>query len=455
MPTPAPARLRLAPRSALLFAAALLAAATLRAGDGDLDPTWGGDGISHGMSNNVPRASGVAPDQQLYFTGRTTLPDDSEFEWWRDGSSGNGQWWGSSQAIPFLDNFDIREVLFDSSDRLLFAGTMTALGTETVARAFVARFESFSDGETGTLDSSFSGAGWAYFDDAPYCDTEDCRLIDIEESRDATTKYIALLERVTGVVTADYILLGLTATGALDANFGIDGRSYVPAPEFAFTGGGADLVVDSQNRPYVHLSFFDPSASGDLDTVLVRFASDGDLDPTFPGGGLLLIDTGDALDSVSGGLAIGSDGRIGVAAVRLDGDNSFVRVFDRTFALSAQTTVSPAHIGALAFDGLGRLLYGWDSAVGDGAGLGRLLVQFGVGLDSDDTFGQGGSRFFDIDAGGANGETPLDIEFPAGQPLLLVEADQAASGKQTNLVRFENALIFADGLEWGSTKFWN
>ena len=454
MPTPAPERLRLMPKSALLFAACLLAAATLCAGDGDLDPTWGGDGISAAFGDSVPRASGVAPDQQLYFTGRTTLPDDSEFEWWRDGSSGDGQWWGDSNAIPFLDNFDILEVLFDSSDRLLYAGTTTVFGTETVQRAFVARFESFTDGESGTLDTSFAGAGWALFDDAPYCDTEDCRMIDIEESRDATTKYIALLERVTGVVTADYILVGLTAAGALDANFGIDGLSYVPAPEFALTSGGADLVVDSQNRPYVHLSFFDPNASGDLDTVLVRFASDGDLDPTFPGGGLMLIDTSDALDSVSGALAIGSDGRVGVAALRLDGDNSFVRVFDPTFTLSAQTTVSPAHVGALAFDGLGRLLYGWDSAVGDGAGLGRLLVQFGVGLDSDDTFGQGGSRFFDIDAGSANGETPLDIEFPAGRPLLLVEADQAGSGKQTNLVRFENALVFADGFEWGSTKFW-
>jgi hypothetical protein len=129
-------------------------------------------------------------------------------------------------------------------------------------------------------------------------------------------------------------------------------------------------------------------------------------------------------------------------------------VFDRTFALSAQTTVSSANVEALAFDGLGRLLYGWDSAVGDGAGLGRLLVQFGFGLESDVTFGQGGSRLFDIDAGGANGETPLDIEFPAGRPLLLVEADQAGSGKQTNLVRFENALVFADSFEWGSTKFW-
>ena len=442
------------PILAILLVALLGPWHPLPAGDGDLDPSWGGDGISASFGSSVPRASGVAPDQRLYFTGNTTLPDDSEFEWWRDGNSGGGSWEGCSWGLALLDNFDIREVLFDSADRLLYAGTMTVFGTETVARAFVARFETFDGGDSCNLDDTFSGAGWAYFDDAPYCDTEDCRLLDIEESRDVTTKYIALLERVTGVVTADYFLIGLTGAGALDANFGIDGLAYVPAPEFALTGGGADLVVDSQNRAYVHLSFYDPDASGDLDTVLARFASDGDLDPTFPGGGLMLIDTGDALDSVSGALAIGSDGRVGVAALRLDGDSSFVRVFDPTFALSAQTTVSSADVGALAFDGLGRLLYGWDSAVGDGAGLGRLLVEFGVGLNSDDTFGQGGSRFFDIDGGGANGESPVDIETPGGQPMILVEADQASSGSQAYLVRLENSLVFADGFEWGSTKFW-
>ena len=168
----------------------------------------------------------------------------------------------------------------------------------------------------------------------------------------------------------------------------------------------------------------------------------------------MLIDTGDALDSVSGALAIGSDDRVAVAALRLEDASTFVRVFDRTFALSAQTTVTPAGVQALAFDGLGRLLYAWDNASGDGAGLGRLLVQFGSGLVADSNFGQGGSRFFDIDAGGANGELPLDVETPGGRPLILVAADQASSGKQANLVRFENALIFADGFEWGSTKFW-
>ena len=41
-----------------------------------------------------------------------------------------------------------------------------------------------------------------------------------------------------------------------------------------------------------------------------------------------------------------------------------------------------------------------------------------------------------------------------GQPMILVDADQAVAGSQAYLVRLENSLIFADGFEWGSTKFW-
>jgi hypothetical protein len=249
MPTPVRGGLRLAPKSALHFAACLLAATTLSAGDGDLDPTWGGDGISFGLANTVPRASGVAPDQQLYLTGRTTLPDDSEFEWWRTENSGNG-WFGCNHGLPLLDNFDIREMLFDSSDRLLFAGTMTVFGTESVERAFVARFQTFAGGESCTLDTTFSGTGWEYFDDAPYCDTEDCRLIDIEESGDPTTRYVALLESVQNALLSDYYLLGLTASGNLDPNFGIGGIAPVTAPNLGvLSGGGAELVVDAANRP--------------------------------------------------------------------------------------------------------------------------------------------------------------------------------------------------------------
>ena len=63
-------------------------------------------------------------------------------------------------------------------------------------------------------------------------------------------------------------------------------------------------------------------------------------------------------------------------------------------------------------------------------------------------------RFVDIDNGGGNTETPVDLQFPGGQPMVLAETDAEAGGKEAVLVRLENSLIFADGFEWGSTKFW-
>jgi len=450
---PIPLELRLL--VAFLLAAGALAP-PLAADDGDLDPTWGGDGISWGFGNSVPRASGVAPDQQLYFTGRMTLPDDSELEWWRSYNSGDGAWYGCGWGPPLLDNFDIREVLFDSSDRLLFAGTMTVFGTETVERAFVARFETFTGGENCTLDTAFSGAGWEYFDNAPYCDTEDCRLIDIEESGDATTRYVALLESVQNALVSKYYLVGLTASGNLDPNFG--GGAFVPvtAADFAATGGGAaELAVDRANRPYVLYSFYDPNANFDLDVALNRYLQTGDsLDGTFATGGRLLIDAADFQDTVARALDIGSDGRLGYGLWSSD-NLSKIRVFDRSMASSVGDILEQRDVKALAFDGLGRLLVASNVLSGDGMEIGRWIPNFGTFLLlEDDDFGVAGVRFVDIDGGGGNAESPVDIETPGGQPMILVEADGTSAGSQAYLIRLENSLVFADGFEWGSTKYW-
>ena len=109
---------------------------------------------------------------------------------------------------------------------------------------------------------------------------------------------------------------------------------------------------------------------------------------------------------------------------------------------------------AVAFDGLGRILTAADIVGSDGIELGRRTVVFSSATGQDATFGVNGFRFVDIDGGGANGEIPVDIETPGGQPMILVKADQAVSGSQAYLVRLENSLVFADGFEWGSTKFW-
>lgn len=452
MPTPTRARPRQAPRAALLFATCLLAAATLPAGDGDLDPTWGGDGISASLGSSVPRASGVAPDQQLYFTGNTTLPDDSEFEWYRTENSGGGQWSGCSRAVPLLDNFDIREVLFDSSGRLLFAGTTTVFGTETVERAFIARFGSFDDDESCALDSSFSGAGWEYFDDAPFCDTEDCRLIDIEESNDPTTRYVALLESIQNALISQYYLVGLTASGAPDANFGTGGFLQIAALNFGLSyGGGAEIALDPANRIYVLHSYFDPDANFDVDTAISRFLSNGQLDITFETAGTRFLAVVDDEDTAPRALTIANDGLLAFAWYNETTQEGSLQVYRPATAQSVAISFDPLEPRALAFDGLRRLLFVFDYPHLDGMAMNRLLPNFGTGLAGDPAFS---FSFLDIDGGGGNADAAVDIETPAGRPMLLFEAEQSGGGSQAYLVRLENSLIFADGFEWGSTKYW-
>ena len=38
--------------------------------------------------------------------------------------------------------------------------------------------------------------------------------------------------------------------------------------------------------------------------------------------------------------------------------------------------------------------------------------------------------------------------------MILVDVDQVGGGNRAVLVRLENSLVFADGFEWGSTRFW-
>ncbi|MEO8275151.1 MAG: hypothetical protein ABI639_02970 [Thermoanaerobaculia bacterium] len=421
-------------------------------GDGTLDPAWGGDGISGGFTNTVPRSAFVSHDQQLYFTGRTTLPDETEMEWWRTQNSGDDSWYGCTYGLPFLDHFDIRATLVDVSGHLLFAGTVTVFGSESVERAFVARF---TQTEVCSLDSAFSGDGWEIFDDTTFCDDEDCRLIDIEASNDSSTRYVALLESVQNALISKYYLVGLTQSGALDPNFGSGGFAPVTAANLGLLGGGSgELGIDRSNRPYVLLSFYDPLADFDLDTALTRFQSDGDLDTTFGVSGSYFVHNGDTVDTVPLALTVGSDGRLALTYRLLDTTFSGLVVFDASMNLLRSTTSTPIESRALAFDGLGRLLVANDRLGQDGFLVTRYAKDSSGAFALDATFGSGGNVQVDIDGGGANNEVPIDLQLVAGRPMVLVDANQDGGGSQAFLVRLETHLIFADSFDWGTTRYW-
>ena len=432
----------------LLFAAALMATAPLHAGDGALDLTWGGDGVSDGAYNSQPWAGAVDDRQRYWLTGDIGTLDRSEIETLTDLNNGGGFWEGCINGVAFLDNFVMRQAIFDSANRLVLAGVTTVFGSETTERAFIARFTA---ADPCIFDTTFSGAGWEYFDLPSFCDTEDCRLVDLAESDDPTTRYVALLESVVNALRSDYYLVGLTAAGNLDPTFSTDGFAPVTGPGLGLlAGGGAKLVVDPANRIYVLHSFYDPNANFDLDTALTRFQSTGALDTTFADSGSFLINQ-DSEDTLPRALVIGPDGRIGFAVYGLTTSFSLLGALQVPTLGGAFLEVAGRDIRALAFDGLGRLLYTHDLPASDGMGVERLLVTFGFGLSADPAFTP---LVLDIDDGGNTAERPVDIATPAGRPMILVDVDQVGGGNRAVLVRLENSLVFADGFEWGSTKFW-
>lgn len=432
----------------LLIAAVLTAAAALHAADGVLDPTWGGDGVSDGYPNSRPWAGAVDDRQRYLLTGDIGTLDRTEIETVTNITDGGGIWEGCINGVPFLDNFVLRQAIFDSSNRLLLAGVTTVFGTATVERAFIARFTA---ADPCTFDTSFSGAGWEYFDLPSFCDTQDCRLVDFAESDDSTTRYVALLESVVNSLRSDYYLVGLTAAGDLDPNFSTDGFAPVTGPGLGLlAGGGAQLVVDPANRIYVLHSFYDPAVALDLDTALTRFQSTGAIDTTFADMGSFLINQ-DSEDTLPRALVVGPDGRIGFAVYGLTTSFSLLGALRIANLDAAFFEVAGRDIRALAFDGLGRLLYTHDLPTSDGMGVERLLVTFGSGMSADPAFTP---LVLDIDDGGNTAERPVDIATPAGRPMILVDVDQVGGGNRAVLVRLENSLVFADGFEWGSTKFW-
>ena len=153
-------RTPLLPHSALTLVAAFLlclAAAPVVATDGVLDPTWGGDGVSDGYPNSRPWAGAVDDRQRYLLTGDIGTLDRTEIETVTNITDGGGIWEGCINGVAFLDNFVLRQAIFDSANRLLLAGVTTVFGTETVERAFIARFTA---ADPCTFDTTFSGAGW-------------------------------------------------------------------------------------------------------------------------------------------------------------------------------------------------------------------------------------------------------------------------------------------------------
>lgn len=441
-------------------------AAAARAADGDLDPTWGTGGIGAGFSNfRVEAASATGNGEAAFLGAHLADPTDMSAIWLEE--PGVGSWsscCGWEFDVPFVERFEARTVMVDREGRALFAGAVGLFPTGNVDRAFVGRTVALANGSPfGGFDDSFSGSGWAFFDDAAFCDTESCRFVDIAETDTGSPRYVLLIQRTVGGLSADYYLMGLEADGDLDTSFGSGGYRQVAAANLGQTVvSTARLEVDAAGRSYVLHGSFDPDDAGDVDVGLTRFTAGGDLDTSWGTAGTYFVDSDEspAIATLPGALTIGPQGQIVMGWDRLTPPElGALRVFASGAAGAATITIGlgASSIRTLAVDGLGRILLTRDTGA-DGFRVDRLFALFPGGIVFDNSFGTVGSRHVDVDhPGGSGAEAPVALVSEGGDYYVFVDADGSPAEDEHVVVpvRLLGSLLFADGFEWGSSRFWS
>lgn len=441
-------------------------AAAAHAADGDLDPTWGVGGIGAGNTRFRVTTATATGRGAAAFLGADLADPTAMSAFWAE-EPGTGQWancCGWEFDVPFLERFEARTVIFDREGRALFAGAVGLFPTGTVDRAFVGRAQADAKGSAfGSFDDSFAGVGWAFFDDATFCDTESCRFVDIAETDAGSPRYVLLLERTVGGISADYYLVGLEANGDLATAFGAGGYRKVEAANLGQTiVSAAQLEVDTAGRSYVLHGFIDPDDGADFDAGLTRFDTGGDLDPTWGDAGTYLVDGIDSppIAAVPGALAIGPASEIVLGWNRLTPPAlGIVRVFasGAPGASTIATEMSASEIRALAVDGLGRIVVARDTGA-DGFRVDRFFALFPGGVVGDNSFGTTGSRFVDVDHPGGNGdETVVALVVEGGDYYVFADADGSVAEDEHVAVpvRLVGSLLFADGFESQSSRFWS
>lgn len=452
------------PVSSLLFAAALALPGALPAADGDLDPTFWGDGkmnLSSAYDGNF-RVGAVlaAPDGWNVVVAtrknRTSAPD--ALFWQRIGSSTLSTLCNFEPPGGATGVYDVfgTAAIFDLSGKLVVAFTVEYGAGNHVAA--VARFLY----PACTLDTNFDGDGYAVFDLTP--EGEYPTAIDFDT---IGRYYVAGAKRLADA-NQDVLLMRLLPGGGLDTGFSGNGWLVLDALGLARQDFANGLVVQPDGKPVV--AGYADVETANFDFFAARFTLAGALDASFSGDGVVPVafDLGGfadfaadlAYDVGSGRLAIvGSadapgERRAAVAVLTPGGalDPSFSGDGRATFLYEG---VDQSTIAAASFDGLGRLIatgYAYDGTSGPSDfGIARLLP--GGTLDGD--YSLGGSLVVPFNIPSSTGQdNPAAIALPSGRPVVAGWIRHPDNHFRPALVRVRTSLVFANGFETGGLLAW-
>jgi uncharacterized delta-60 repeat protein len=325
----------------------------LRAANGTLDPTFGSGGkrvVDFGGDDESVHGAALQPD------GKIVLAGDSRLQ----------------VAVARLKPNGALDTSFDGDGRKILnwgaLGRATAVVVAPNGKILLGGFSGPEGGNiqvarlkpNGALDTTFATGGIATID------------FGGDDFGEAMARQVDGRILVAGRSTAaGAVVARLRATGALDPDFGDDGRVTLPG------GGSAGAVLVQPDRRIIVAG----NASGSAAMTVTRLKPDGTPDMTFGSAGTAAVDFGSLADLL-GGAVLQPDGRIviagytqateDVAVARLNANGSP----DATFGAGGKATVDfgVATFGnAVARAPNGRIVVAGQRTGGDDFAVARLL----------------------------------------------------------------------------------
>ena len=404
---------------AVAAATAIAVSASAFAHDGDLDPSFGTNGLTVIDFGASATAYGLAVDSSgrvvlggVVDGGAATGSDFAVARLTRNGQpdtdfSFDGK---TTVAVGAGDAYDFNfNTIVQSDGKIVVIGE----GPDTADPSDDSDFKLVRLNTDGTLDTTFSGDGKAYvnFD---LGGTNSDRALDGVQLANGKLVIVGSAE-VDGQGT-DFAVARLNADGTRDTSFNGDGRvTFHFDLDLVNLNEVASSVAIDANGNILVAGVAASSTPGNNDMVIARLTPSGNLDPNFGGDGRVVVsfDLGGNLDDEVLELIVAPDGSIFMTGVATDTDYDFAAVKllpdgtpDPGFGTNGKVTV-PFDLGA----GAGDIPYG---AVLQPDGK-LVLVGF-AGVTSDDndialarldtdgtldpTFGFVGKKIINLNFGG-------------------------------------------------------
>ena len=402
----------------LLFGILLLGIITqISAGPGDLDPSFGVNGIvitdnSTGADNIEELA--VQPDGKIIAVGLSGL---ARFN--ADGSLDST--FGTGGRIPFTNAW-ARSVAVQLDGKIVIAGEkVVGMVAEFPLRDFfIRRYNS-----DGSIDTTFNGSGTLVLDlhggadDVGYS-------VKIQPDGKILVGGISCDQSI--VYPMDYAIVRLNADGSLDTSFDSDGKIITRVSTGAGTRFG-EIALKADGKIFATGTANNPSP-GPSRITTVSYNADGSLNTAFDGDGIA--STNELASGNS--IALQSDGKILVAGGR--GESTFLVRYnadgspDTSFGTGGQTSLSNGSATDVEVQSDGKIVF---TAINNNG----YVVRVNANGSIDTTFHADGFSTILIPNSPPNAANAVTLQ--ANGKILVGGFAGASDFRDFMVARFENA----------------